>query len=362
MLAIINFGPTNRALTETTTEIISNKIGSKVQIGKLEIGLFNRLILKDITINDRTNQTLLKAKLMTAKIELRSLFRKQLSLRTISVLDANINLYKSEKDSPANFQFIIDAFSSKKSSSDSNINLRINSLILRRINIAYNEHYRKETAGKINPHHLSASNLNANISLKEITPDSLRLNIRSLSFQEKSGFTLQNMRLRMQANRSHAIIEDFEVALPHSVFQLNGIKANYNAREQWSQIFNTLQVYGKISKAQIATNDLKPVVNIPTNLDVQVKISSDFNITPQQIALNGLQITEQDKHLQLVANAALLRKNGKAKGIIVNIETLNIQQPFTTKIANCFGRNTQITSILNGVGDIAINGYGMYQF
>lgn len=85
---------------------------------------------------------------MTAKIELRSLFRKQLSLRTISVLDANINLYKSEKDSPANFQFIIDAFSSKKSSSDSNINLRINSLILRRINIAYNEHYRKETAGK----------------------------------------------------------------------------------------------------------------------------------------------------------------------------------------------------------------------
>lgn len=148
MLAIINFGPTNRALTETTTEIISNKIGSKVQIGKLEIGLFNRLILKDITINDRTNQTLLKAKLMTAKIEMRSLFRKQLSLRTISVLDANINLYKSEKDSPANFQFIIDAFSSKKSSSDSNINLRINSLILRRINIAYNEHYRKETAGK----------------------------------------------------------------------------------------------------------------------------------------------------------------------------------------------------------------------
>lgn len=362
MLAIINFGPTNRALTETTTEIISNKIGSKVQIGKLEIGLFNRLILKDITINDRTNQTLLKAKLMTAKIELRSLFRKQLSLRTISVLDANINLYKTEKDSPANFQFIIDAFSSKKSSSDSNINLRINSLILRRINIAYNEHYRKETAGKINPHHLSASNLNANISLKEITPDSLRLNIRSLSFQEKSGFTLQNMRLRMQANRSHAIIEDFEVALPHSVFQLNGIKANYNAREQWSQIFNTLQVYGKISKAQIATNDLKPVVSIPTNLDVQVKISSDFNITPQQIALNDLQITEQDKHLQLVANAALLRKNGKAKGIIVNIKTLNIQQPFTTKIANCFGRNTQITSILNGVGDIAINGYGMYHF
>lgn len=122
------------------------------------------------------------------------------------------------------------------------------------------------------------------------------------------------MRLRMQANRSHAIIEDFEVALPHSVFQLNGIKANYNAREQWSQIFNTLQVYGKISKAQIATNDLKPVVNIPTNLDVQVKISSDFNITPQQIALNGLQITEQDKHLQLVANAALLRKTEKPKG------------------------------------------------
>lgn len=362
MLAIINFGPTNRALTETTTNIISNKIGSNVHIGKLEIGLFNRLILKDITINDKNCQTLLQAKLMTAKIELRSLFRKQLSLRTISVLDANINLYKSKKDEPANFQFLIDAFSNKKSTSDSKLNLRINSLILRRINIAYNEAFHEETSGKINPHHLHASNLNANISLKEITPDSLRLNIRSLSFQEKSGFELQNMRLRMHANRHHAIIEDFEIALPHSVFQLNGITANYNAQKQWGEIINTLQVYGKISKAQIATNDLRPIVNIPSKFDIQAGISSYFSITPKQITLNNLQIHEQNKHLQLAANATLLRTNGKASGLKVQIEALNIHQQFTKKIAECFDKKAQFIQNIERIGNIAINGYGTYYF
>lgn len=362
LLAIINFGPANRVLTETTTEIISDKIGSNVFIGKLEIGLFNRLILKDITINDKTNQPLLKAKIMTAKIELRSLFRKQLSLRTISVLDANINLYKSSKTSPTNFQFIIDAFSSKKHTTESKLNLRINSLILRRISIAYNEMFQTETPGKLNFHHLHASNLNANISLKDITPDSLRLNIRSLSLQEKSGFTLQNIRLRMQANRTNAIIDDFEIALPHSNFQLNDITAQYNARDNWKHILNTLQVYGKINKAKIATNDLRPLINIPQKLDVTARISADFSINPKRITLNNLHINEQENQLQLVANATLLRKNGKANGIKLNIGNLEIHPLFTKKATECFFKDAKTTQILTQVGNISLSGHGTYDF
>lgn len=83
-------------LSNYVAQELSHKIGSKVSIDNIQIGLFNRLIINNICISDRQHEILLKAHLATTKIELRSLFKQQLSLRTVSLLDADVNLYQQK--------------------------------------------------------------------------------------------------------------------------------------------------------------------------------------------------------------------------------------------------------------------------
>lgn len=361
LLSVINFGPTNRAITNATTNILSNKIGSKVSIGEVEIGLFNRVILKDVKVYDKHKETLLKADLMTAKIELRSLFRKPLSLRTISLLDADINLYKQSITAPANFQFIIDAFASKKPSEKSALNLRINSLILRRVNVKYNELYKTESPRLLNPSHLNLSEINANISLKEITSDSLRLNIRSLAFKERSGFILQNLRLRMKANRTQANIADFEIILGKSKIQLKDVTAQYNARKNWKELLNTLHTSGFLYKAQIATSDLQHLVKLPENLDLIAQISTKFNVTPQQFSLTDFRINDYAGNLALHADAILWRTKGKFSGINADLKRLNINKALSSHIVESVTADTSTVNLVKRLGNIKLTGKSTYK-
>ena len=114
ILFLFNIPITQQVVTRFSENILEDKIGSEVSIGTIHLGLFNRIILKDITLKDQEGIDLLKCGLATCKIEWAPLLKGEVSLRTISLLDGNICLYKKEKHLPHNFQFLIDAFKSKE--------------------------------------------------------------------------------------------------------------------------------------------------------------------------------------------------------------------------------------------------------
>ena len=68
-----------------------------------------------------------------------------------------------------NFQFVLDAFASKDTvKKKSDLDLRINSLLIRRGKVSYDVLSAESTPGKFNPQHIRLSNILANISLKAL--------------------------------------------------------------------------------------------------------------------------------------------------------------------------------------------------
>lgn len=304
---------------------------------------------------------MLKAKLMTAKVELRSLFKEQLSLRTISILDADIKLYKAKPNAPTNFQFIIDAFASKKKKGPSELNLRINSLILRRVNLYYDELYKERTSNRFNPSHIGINNVNANISLKNITKDELDLHVRSFAFSEQSGFELRKLRFTLHANRTRAEIIDFDLKLPHSRISQSELVATYNARNGWHNLWPTLRLQGNIKNTQIEVADLKPLVNIPQSLQLALSVSAKFDITPRYLRINNIYISEASDRLQLVAQAHMNRSNGQFTDYNVQLKNLDIRQDFCQTAMSWIGnRAASAESMLKNLGEITLNGQCYY--
>ena len=105
-------------LVQKTTQILSENLQTKATVERVNIRFFKTLLLENIYIEDRRQDTLLFAEELSANIGLLSIFQNEIYLNDIGIKGANINLLQPETDTVFNYQFLIDAFSSDEPKSD----------------------------------------------------------------------------------------------------------------------------------------------------------------------------------------------------------------------------------------------------
>lgn len=356
LLGLLNFGPSEQALTHYVADLLSDKLGTEVTIGNIEVGLFNRIVLEDVSITDRQKQPLLKAKAITAKVALRSIFEHQLTLRTISLLDADLNLYKEQADSATNFQFVLDAFASKDKKKKSELDLRINSIIIRRTNVAYNELYKPRQNGKLDFSHIGISQANANISLKSITPEKLHVRLRSLSLKEKSGLQIDQLRFDIAANLQHASIRNFLLDMPHSHLALKRLDADYNVKNGLSTLWPTLSLHTSIKDWTIATSDLRPIITLPSDINLSVRLSSQVGISEDKIVFKELSINELKQNFNLNSSLTLFKDEHSIRALQLTLDRLSAKQSFINQATAWAHLQPRQQQILSHLGDVNLNG------
>lgn len=321
LLIIFNFSPADRWVSRLVSQQLSDRLHTQVKIGGVRLGLFNRLILTDVYLADQRGKELLRADLMSAKIEFRSLFQGRVSLRTVSLLDAQINLYKESPDKAPNFQFLLDAFRSKDQS-PSNLDLRINSLILRRCKASYHALYAPRSPEKLNLNHLVVSDINANVSLKHLTPDSINIRVRELSLREQSGLNLRRLSLRLAANKTRADIQDFDLQLPGTKIGFPRLLAFYKP----DNFFKTLYLAGRIDNAQFTTTDFGFLVPRLRGFAHTLTARGLFAVNAKEIVLENWYVHEEHNNLLLALSGKLSRRNGRIVSADANIKTLNLRE------------------------------------
>ena len=358
LLLVINFTPTQRWLTHTVEKVLENKLNTEVSIGQVEIGLFNRVTLKDVSLLDQSGEEFLKAGLLSAKIEFAPLARGEVNLRTVSFLDGDVSLYTENEGKPINIQFIIDAFKSKDDNPKKDLNLCVNSVILRRCNVSYDEKHKPETPGRLNVAHIGVEGLDANISLKRLTNDSINLRIRSLKLKEKSGLNVKELSLRMAANRNHCDISHFKLELPSTKFAKEGLQADYSLKNE-GDFWRTLTVNGALDEVQLATDDVACLIPELKSLHQVVKLTADFNIRPNFITFSHLHATERNQQLALQGEVWINRKNGLVSTARARINDLFIDNRLVRNIYASFAKG-EVPVMITNLGDLFFNGEVAY--
>ena len=185
-------------------------MGTELTIGRIDMGLLNRIIIDDVLLDDQSGKEMLKVARLSAKFEILPLFKGKITISSVQLFGFNINLNKKTPDSPPNFKFVLDAFASQDTiKKEKNIDLRINSILIRRGKLAYDVFSEKETPGKFNSKHVRLQNIIANISLKALQNDSINASIKRLSVDEQSGFELKKLSLKLVANAQKNVYRQF---------------------------------------------------------------------------------------------------------------------------------------------------------
>ena len=285
---------------------LSSVLGSRLTIGRINIGLLNRIIIDDLMLNDQSGKELLKVGRLSAKFEILPLFNGRISIGNVQLFSFNANLEKPTPQATSNFQFVLNAFASKDTvKKKSNLDLRINSLLIRRGRVSYDVLSAERTPGKFNPQHIRLSNILANISLKALQSDSINAAIKRMSVEEDhSGFELKKLSLKIVANNKKMWIENFAIDLPNTSLAMDTIRMEYDSLGAFGNFANDVRFSFHMLPSAVALQDLSAFVPAfkPFRETLQLEMKADGTVN--QLNCPKLQISA-DNHFLLKGDVSL---------------------------------------------------------
>lgn len=285
-----------RQVAHIATAELSGRLGVPVRIGNVDIEWFNRLVLEDLYLEDESGALLFDANHVSAGFEILPLLNGKIVFSTVRLFGFSVHLNKETPADKLNLQFVIDAFARKDTvKREPAIDLRFNSILIRRGNFRYDVKNAAATPGKFNAKHIDIRNISAKISMKSFNKDSLNANIKKMSFDEASGFSLNKLSLNIVANKDSATIRNFEIKLPETVLRIDRAHIHTQEATDSSSWLDHSPVELNIVPSQICLKDLSAFVPAFRNFSETIELSAEASGYINQIDLKRLTLTYSDK-------------------------------------------------------------------
>lgn len=344
------------------TVIVANELkailGTELKIGKIDIGLLNRIVIDDVLLNDQTGKEMLKVTRLSAKFEILPLLKGKITISSVQLFGFNITLNKLTPDASPNFKFVLDAFASKDTiKKELNLDLRVNSVLIRRGRLSYDVLSEPETPGKFNPKHIKLHNIIANISLKALSNDSINGSIKRLSLDEQSGLELQKLSLKVLANEKNLKLENFSVVLPNTSISMDTIRMEYNGLKAFENITDSVRFSGRLLPSYATLKDISCFVPVLANFKEKLYLDLEFDGTVNRLNCPRLEI-KAGSDMQIRGDVAFQDLSaGSDAYVFGNLSRFNINRSGVDFLVRNFVKNYSATpDILKRLGDLSFNG------
>ena len=300
IIVLLNIPAVQRGISGMVNDELEGLLGTDVEIGNVDLGLLNRIIVQDLIVMDRDGERLLKVARFSAKFDIGALLDGQIRIQNVQLFGASVRLNKKDPKSDANFRFVLDALVSDDDKPKSVIDLRVNSVLIRRGELSYDVLSEPETPGVFNASHVGISNLSATLSLKALSADSLNVQVRRMSFAEKAGFQFKRLQLKAAANNQHCMIRELSLSLPEGSIRLDSLKADYK-KDTLDNDLSYFSYKGNLV-AKLVPRDFASFVpalkHFSDSLMVRMNFSNHFN----RHVLSDLRLYSPNKEVLFVAN------------------------------------------------------------
>ena len=354
LIVLMHLPSVQTFLGKEVAEALADKFGTKVEVGKVNLGFFNRIIIDDVMMYDQQGDSLIYASRLSAKIDYMAATQGKISVSSAQIFGLRANLYRQTAKSPANFQFVLDSLASKDTTQHKPLDLHIGSLIIRRGAIAYNQRDVAPRSGIFSPQHIRLSELSSHILLNHVTDNSIDLLLKKLSFKDESGFKLQSLHFKLQADRQKATLKEFRLLMPRSELVLDDLKATYRF-EGKRFIPESLRFEGGIQQSKITFADVASLVPALRHFDDAVFVSSRFSGTAKSISVPSLNLRTGSGSINLQARGSYSHASSHPAWN-ADIANLNLSPAGVEFLAENLGSKVKIPKEILRLGTIHLTG------
>lgn len=238
---------------------LSERLKTKVEIGRVEIEFFSKVVLSDVYIEDRHQDTLLYAKQLKLDISQFSIQNERIDIEQIQLTDTKAHLVKYASDSSFNYRFIIQEFVKKDTTKKDTTGgwvVNFNDIALNNVEVIYrNEHHNTNKRESINFNDIDVRKINGKITGIVIDKDTLHAKIAQLSAVEKSGFTLEALSCSLRIDPHLAVMKDLQVRTPKSLVATY-LEFGYKSYDDFDSFEENVRMKADLTPSKLYIGDL----------------------------------------------------------------------------------------------------------
>jgi len=292
---------------------------NRMSIGNLYFRPFNQLKLENVYVEDQKGDTLLFAEKASATFHLSRLLKQQIRIKSIDLEKFIINLNKDSINGNFNFQFLVDAFASDTpDTTASKFTVQIRDIALKEGRFRYDvnsEPFLSDSVFDFN--HIYISNIQSNIDLNSIEANHLDIEVKHLSFTEKSRLNVAQLEVKIfsegekigldnlsiQFLRSRLLIpevrmekENVEIVLGESAMNLADFNMFYSGLSNFADdnLLFSGKIKGKLPQIQITQFQANYGKHANLKFTGSIEDYNQWKKSPIQFDLNRLSIDDYE--------------------------------------------------------------------
>lgn len=299
---LVQISPVQNYIADKVAKRLSKDLNTTVQIGSVDLSLFDKMDLNNTLILDQRKDTLLKAAALKLRITDWFFLKQNIELKYIGLQDAVINQWRT--DSVWNYQFIIDHFSKPSSKKHSKaITLKIQKIDLK--NVVYNKHdawLGKNALLKTSSLLLDADNIDITKNLMLI--HSIDMDKTSYAEEKFTGKkplqTVSKKDSGLYFNASHMLLRITSLTMKDCFFG-TGTKSELPRKDIFDgKHIEVSKINGEIKNLSFINDTIKAAINISAaercGLKLR-KLQAAFKLTPQIMEFSKLLIKTNNSTL-----------------------------------------------------------------
>jgi len=261
-------------LVQKAAAYLSSELNVRVEVAKVDIQLFRKILLKEVFIQDQQLDTLVFIPSLEISIGQLAFKEKNLFLKEVKIVDARIGIkyYKEPRD--YNMDFLIDYFNSDVPDTTKSApwKLKIRKVVLKDCYLTYQDLKYNDVDHGIDWEDISLKKLN--LELSEIIPeaDTLRFNVKQLSFIEKSGFQINEFSTKATIQPGKMSFYALKAKTDYSEL-LAKVNFDFTSLSDFENFISDVKWQGDFSKSNLDFRDLsffaKELKNINRSIDIK---------------------------------------------------------------------------------------------
>lgn len=244
-------------LTGWLSNSLTEELGIEVQVGRVDIDFFSALVLEDISVLDRSSDTLLTTDRIGLSGFIYQSSRKQIQTTNIELERPAFYLRIAKGDSITNLDHIINQIPASTSTDSTDFLILLDKLTINDGIFGYRDENIASTPnnGTMQYHDILASNIDLQAHNVCNLGDSVNVDVRSLSLSERSGLTVNELSTALALNESEIQADHLTLQTGHST--LNGdLGFSFDSWSDFSDFNNKIKLDAVITESEIESQDI----------------------------------------------------------------------------------------------------------
>ena len=272
----VRSSPVQTWLAQQLAGSLSEQVGVKIRIEKLDLEWLRTLSLKGVHIQDQKGDTLLHASAVKGRIAGFAFFDQMLRFDQVELHRPHVELKRYRGKSALSHEFLLDGFSSEDSSGSS-WTVETDGLEVEQGTFEFHDlNASEQEKGRIDFKDLRLEGIGLDLINVDIDGDSVGAQIQDLAFLEmRSGFRVDSLRTDAAFSMEGIRADSLFVRTPQS--QISGdIRFMYEAPQDMQEWVEEVDMHGDLDRSRLASEDLAFFVEeldgIGRTLDLRGKV------------------------------------------------------------------------------------------